>query len=156
MIGEYNIVYYNAINDDSFKIINSYLQIKSNGEAIFFNNVKEKTLNDFEYSYKGVCESVDSILYVHLKNDVSHERVTLSLINPVGTLDRYIGILSGLSSSNIPACVKIACFKNSVFSKVSFDKLQQILTKTNSFYAMHAFTIEEESKLLFYSNNLLD
>ena len=155
MAGEYNVVYYSAI-DGGLKKVNSFLKISPNNEAKFLNNVKELESDNFEYSYKGICESVDSILYVHLKNDASHERVTLSLINPVGLLDRYIGILSGLTSNNIPACVKIACFKDTVFHKVNFDKLQKILTKTNSLYEKHAFIIEEEAKLLFYSDNLLD
>ncbi len=152
--GEYTVLYHSAINLSNPKKIKSNLIIDPSGNVTFQNNINTKDGNEAEFTYHGICEDAGNIIYIHLKNDHSNERATMTLINPVGKLERYIGLFSAATSDNVPVCTKIACYKKHLERKLDFKLLSTILLKDNTNYANTTFIIEEHEKMIFYSNNI--
>lgn len=150
--GKYAAVYYSALSESERRFIRSELVIDSFGNATFYNNIDYKGSSDSEFLYHGVCEDAGAILYVHLKNDYSDERATMTLIKPVGNLERFIGLLAGCSVNNIPVCIKIACYKTDLTPKINHKQLTNILLQKNKQYADNSFIIEDNAKMLFYSD----
>lgn len=154
IVGEYTVIYFSGLNESNSKIIKSSLTINSLGYVTLLNNIKSKNNKIAEFTYYGVCEDAGNIIYIHLKNNHSDERAMISLINPVGNLERFIGLFTAASSNNVPVCVKLACIKKHLEKKIDYDVLSNILTKENISYSNSVHTIEEKEKMLFYSDNI--
>lgn len=153
--GEYDVIYYSELKKRESRMIRSKLIINSDAKAFFYNNVKN-TFSDAEYIYQGMCEVQENIIYVSLKNNFSDERVIMYLIKPVGNLNRFLGLLTGLSSNSIPICIKIACFKHELFEQgINLKTIEDILMSDNIIWKNNMMTIEENQKYIFYSDDIL-
>ncbi len=120
------------------------------------NNINYKGNKKAKFYYHGFCEEYDTLLSLRLKNDDSNEIITMNLINPVGNLQRHIGILLGTSSNGIPTCVKVDCFKEQLKDKVNIDKISEILSRENTLLNFSTLYIEENEKMLFFSDYILN
>ena len=138
------------------RLIKSKLIINIDGSVVFYNSIKID-ISDAEYVYHGICEIQEGIIYIFLKNDYSHERAIMYLIKPVGNLNRFMGLFTALSSNLVPVCIKIACFKHSLFIKGINDKiLRNILTSSNINWKNSLMIFEENQKHMFYSDVILN
>lgn len=155
LCGEYDILYYSFLEKREDRLIKSKLFINLDGTVKLYNSIKSN-ISDAEYIYHGVCEIQESIVYIYLKNEFSHERAIMYLIKPVGNLNRFIGLFTALSSNLIPVCIKIACFKHDLFTQGINEKmLKNILTSSNLNWKNSMMIIEENQKHLFYSDEIL-
>lgn len=109
-VGKYDVLYYTELKSSEKRLIKSKLVIESDGTVALYNNIK-LNISDAEYTYHGICNIVENMLYVFLKNDFSNENANIFLMRSVGNLNRFIGLFLALSSNMIPVCIKIACFK---------------------------------------------
>ena len=122
------------------------------GQVFLKNNVDGRFSPMPEYTYSGIYSIENDILYFFLNNDNSKEKAILQLIKSVG-LNRFIGLFSALTSSGIPVCVKVACFKNDQnVSKINYKTLQKCLTKNNIINSESSYIIEDDIKNLFFSD----
>lgn len=154
--GEYDIIYYSFFETKEDRLIKSKLIINIDGSVVFYNSIKID-ISDAEYVYHGICEIQEGIIYIFLKNDYSHERAIMYLIKPVGNLNRFMGLFTALSSNLVPVCIKIACFKHSLFIKGINDKiLRNILTSSNINWKNSLMIFEENQKHMFYSDVILN
>ena len=150
------MLYYSFLDKKEDKIIKSKLFIDSDGVVELYNSIKND-ISDAEYVYRGMCEIQESIIYIYLKNDFSHERAIMYLIKPVGNLNRFIGLFTALSSNLVPVCIKIACFKHELFINGINEKiLKRILTSNNVIWKNSMMIIEESQKHLFYPDDILN
>lgn len=150
IIGEYEVLYLRNkdIINDCF--VHSKLIIRNDATVSFYNNCKQN--NECEYSYDGMCETIGNIIYIHLKNNDSFEKVIIQLINPVGNMKRFLGIIMGLSSNNSPVCNKIVCYKKELEKDIKFTKIKNLLVNKNSFHNESVLMIEDNDRELFYSD----
>lgn len=153
-VGEHELLYYSKMKGMEQKLIRSKLMIEENGHCCLYNNVRME--EQAEYIYHGICNIVDTIVYIFLKNDDSQERAFLSLINPVGNLNRFLGLFTAMSSNMIPVCVKVACIKSRILTKQSINEkiLKNILTSRNSSWEDDLLIVEEMQKHLFFSDEI--
>ena len=154
LVGTYETVYFSAFSSGHGRYVRSELTIDSFGNATYCNNIECKGSSSYEFIYHGVCEDAGSLVYIHLKNDFSSERAIMTLIKPVGNLERFLGLFTASSVGNMPVCVKIACIKQNLIPKISHEQLAKVLSQENQQYINSVFIIEESTKLLFYSDFL--
>jgi hypothetical protein len=154
IVGTYSAVYYSALSVTNERYVKSELTIDSYGNATFCNNTECKGSSPYEFIYHGFCEDAGSLFYIYLKNDYSGERAMIQFIKPVGNLERFIGLFMACSVNNTPVCVKVACYKSHLKQSISRDILDRILLKKNAQYQDSAYIIEDNEKLLFYSDYL--
>lgn len=156
--GEYIVRYYTGLINKEQRLTLSKLIIQPTGEVIFYNNLKGGNFEalDSEYIYHGTCIEESDSLYLHLKNDYSSERIVFTLLRPAGDLKRYIGLLTALSSSKLPICVKVACFEKSLFQEgIDMSTLDEILLSENSEWDKSVFVVEDNKRWLFFSDSII-
>lgn len=153
LVGEYNFISLRAKSINSNPIVSSKLIIKKDGSVDFLNNING---DNCEYSYHGICEDKGNILYIHLINEFSNERIFIEFIKAVGNLKRFIGLMIGLSADNIPVCVKVACYKKELETNINKNKIIKILSDSNKWYKNNALIIEENAKNIFYSDAIFN
>lgn len=155
--GEYVVLYYSVLKSSSTRLIYSILTIESSGKAAFYNNIKTDNFSEAEYTYHGSCIDDGNSLFAYLKNDYSNERIVMTLTKSVGNLQRFIGLLTGLSANSIPICVKISCFKRNIYNKgINISLLERILCEKNKNYNSDVLMLEEKQKHLFFSDEILN
>lgn len=150
MVGTYKLIYYSTMKSKKIEPIISELCISENGKVEFLNNFDNVNKKRPEYTYLGYCNFSSSNIYIYLKNNISDENVVINLINSVGDHNRYIGLMFALSSNNIPVCVKVACIKKQIWSKINTNTLKDILMSKNKMFNSNAFILEESAKLRFF------
>lgn len=154
-VGNYDVIYYTELKGRNQKKIKSKLVINNNGTVLFYNNIKTD-IADAEYTYHGICKTEESTVYIYLENDFSSERATIYFIKPVGQADRFIGLFIALSSNMNPICIKLACFKESLYNNgINEPLLKDIITSSNVSWENNMLIIEEEQKHLFFSDDIL-
>ena len=155
LVGNYDVLYYSELKGREKRLIKSKLIINYDGTAVFYNNIKNDPI-DSEYHYHGVCKIDENIVYIYLYNDFSKERATMYFIKSVGNLNRFIGLLIALSSTLIPVCIKITCFKEELCKKgINEELLKEIITSSNVNWNNNMLIIEEEQKHLFFSDDMI-
>lgn len=154
-VGKYDFLYYSELKGVYRKIIKSKLSIDINGKVVFYNNIKTNT-DSAEYIYHGICNILDNMIYIYLKNDFSEERATAYFIRPAGNANRLIGLFIALSSNMLPICIKVACFKEELLKNgINEMLLKDILTNVNITWENSILVIEESQQHLFYSDEML-
>lgn len=154
ILGE-STLFYQSYSKHNKQFVKSILSIDSYSHVRLDNNVNGKSAPLPEFTYEGICSNQNEILYCFLQNNNSNEKAILQLIKSVGGLDRYIGLLSALTSSGTPVCVKVACFKNTeMISKINYSVLRKCLTSSNTSNQKSAYIIEDHIKNIFFSDRL--
>ena len=121
----------------------------------FFNNITSNK-SDSEYIYSGKWETEQDIVYIHLRNENSKERINMILSTSLGEQSRMIGILSGLSPAATPTAVKIACFKSqSLLESIDIEKLAEIFEQQNRIWKNNVLICEEKEIMCFFSNAII-
>lgn len=149
----YDVYYCGGFKQDKPNIINSRLELKNNGEAFFYNNLKNDEFT-CEYSYAGRYFFDQNLIYVYLKNLDSNEHATMILMKSASNFQRLIGMFLALSPNLIPVCVKISCFNNIDKKDINLKLLTDILMSENENWNNQIFTIEEKTQYLFFSDNI--
>ena len=91
-----------------------------------------------------------------MKNEFSHEQVTLYLSKSAGNLDRFVGLCMAMSSNMSPISLKVACFKEELFDKgINQKLLADIIKSNNTIWGNDMLIIEESQKHLFFSDKIL-
>ena len=114
-----------------------------------------KSDGSFEYQYHGVAIETESNIYLHLDNDISSERVFITLVKSAGNFGRYIGLLSALTPSMIPVCFKCVCVQPKDYKKVNEKMLRFVLRHENREWTSDLLTLESSQINLFYSEPFL-
>lgn len=152
ILGEY-ILFYKSYSKYNKNFVESILNIDSYEYVRLDNNINGKSAPLPEFTYNGFCSNENDVLYFFFQNDNSNEKAILQLIKSVGNLDRFIGLFSALTSSGIPVCVKVACFKNNnMVSKIDNSVLQKCLSNNNTSNSKLAYIVEDDIKNLFFSD----
>lgn len=156
LAGKYVLLYYSELRADTRRLIMSKMVIDKSGLVTLYNNVKVDA-HDAEYIYRGSCCIAENAIYIFLKNEFSHEQVTLYLIKSAGNLDRFIGLCTAMSSNMTPVCIKIACFKEKMFDKgINQKLLDDIIKSNNTVWENDMLIIEESQKHLFFSDKIIE
>lgn len=155
LVGRYDVLYYAGLKGHKGKIIKSKLIIENNGQVIFYNNIK-KSIEDAEYTYHGIYDAIENLLYIFLKNDCSNERAMICFTRFVGSQNRFIGLFTALSSNMIPVCIKTVCFREDFYNQgINEELLYEIITSHNDIFKNNMLAIEETKKHLFFSENII-
>lgn len=134
-------------------LVKSILEIDNTGRVCLKNNINGKLSPMPEFIYNGTYSNENDVLYFFLNNNNSKEKAILQLIKSVRNLNRFIGLFSALTSSGIPVCVKVACFKNDEnFSKINYNTLKECLSKNNIVNSETSYIVEDDIKNLFFSD----
>lgn len=156
LVGSYVLLYFSQLKGDEKRFVKSKLILEQEGKAVFYNNVK-KNIDDAEYVYHGLYFITDNVIYLFLKNDYSQEIATLYLAKFVGESSRFIGIITALSSTQIPISIKVACFGEELYENgINEQMLNDILTSSNVLWDNNVLIIEEKQRHMFFTDKILN
>ena len=153
--GVYNVYYqYGSLERASDELVYSKLVLRENGIAEFHNNIASLKSNP-EYTYKGVWDMDQDIIYANTKSTDSKERLNMILMTSLGEKNRMLGILAALSATASPVAVKFACFRaHSEPENFDVNVLISIFEQTNRNWKRNILMFEEREKTRFFSNDI--
>ena len=147
---EFYLLYYSFAPYLKERLILSKLVFDGNAHVIFLSNLKKDGTH--EYQYHGTALETESNIHIVLTNDISTEKVNITLLKSAGNLGRYVGILNALSPTMVPVCFKCVCVRTGVFEKINQDMLKMVLRHDNKEWSQNLMTIESMQLNIFYSD----
>lgn len=147
---EFNLVYYSFAPYVKDRLVISKLIFDGNAHVNLLSNLKSD--GSYEYQYHGTALETESNIYISLSNDISTEKVNITLLKSAGNLGRYIGLLNALSPTMIPVCFKCVCVRTNDFDKINKDMLKMVLHHDNKEWNQDLMTIESMQVNMFYSD----
>ena len=136
----------------------SGLSIEEDNHATLYMNVmnsaKPFTPDNAEYVYTGDVHLTGNVIFMNLTDKERQEQVNISLRAFRGK-DRFIGILTGLSTGYQPVAFKCACLNQALLSKIDLQKLKEVLSHHNREWGDNLMILEERDIDLFYSNRIM-
>ena len=152
---EYYLVYNTFSPFMKRKRITSKIVVDDAAHVTLYSNIKNGDISTSDYQYYGVVVETDRNIYLRLDNDSSSEKLDIVLSKGAGNFDRYIGILSGLSSAMLPVCFKCACVRADDVEKINSRILDMVLEHSNKEWNGNLLAIESFQINLLYSEAFL-
>lgn len=153
MAGEYRLLYCSGTQTSPEHFIYSKLLVNQSGNARLYNNYNEENAQ-YEYTYEGDCLSAPHGWLLHMKDKLSGEYVTISLLASLRNFPRYLGLILALSASVTPVCLKIACLRKDDLHRIKLELLQEILSSKNHTFRPDLLAYEEHTKMIFFSDSI--
>lgn len=148
------------ITEDDNKWIFSALSISGQNTASLKVNINERIESIdsdkyWEYSYQGNLKLTRNTIFISLYDDSQQEEINISLVRPLHTKDRFIGIMSALSPSGQPVAFKCACVGRSLLPRIDYRSLKRLLGHDNKEWGKDLLVIENQDINMFYSDRIL-
>lgn len=152
---EYYLVYNSFSPFLKKRRITSKIVVDGAAHAVMYSNVKNGDISTSDYQYYGIVTEPDRNIYLRLDNDSSSEKLDIVLSKGAGNFDRYIGILSGLSSAMLPVCFKCVCVRAEDIEKINNEILNLVLEHSNKEWNGNLLAIESFQINMFFSDAFL-
>lgn len=135
------------------KWIYSVLSITDKNTVSLKVNITESLDSIGEYTYQGKLKLTRNNIFIALYDEDQQEKINISLVRPLSTKDRFIGIMTALSpSGQQPVAFKCACIGQSLLKRINFQILSQMLSHNNKEWDNNLLTLENQDINTFYSD----